>query len=115
MPMINITRPFYTMATTDGKTAEITMYGRIVEQRPVDFWTGEPIQGNFIIGDEFLEDLKQVEHCTDITITIKAIPILIIILLLPRSIGYCYIYQLKTNWLNNLKTRQHWFCLSLNH
>lgn len=72
MPMINITRPFYTMATTDGKTAEITMYGRIVEQRPVDFWTGEPIQGNFIIGDEFLEDLKQVEHCTDITIRMNS-------------------------------------------
>jgi len=72
MPMLNITRPFYTMSTVDGRRAEITMYGRIVEQQPTDWWTGEPIKGNFIIGDEFLEDLKQVENCDDITIRMNS-------------------------------------------
>ena len=72
MPMININRPFYTMATTDGESAEITMYGEIVEQRPRDWWTGKEIEGNFIIGDEFLEDLKQIENCSAITIRMNS-------------------------------------------
>lgn len=72
MPMININRPFYTMASTNGTEAEITMYGEIVEQRPTDWWTGKPIEGNFIIGDEFLEDLKQIENCSAITIRMNS-------------------------------------------
>ena len=72
MPMININRPFYTMATTEGNEAEITMYGEIIEQRPTDWWTGRPIEGNFIIGDEFLEDLKQIENCSAITIRMNS-------------------------------------------
>ena len=72
MPMINITRPFYTMASTDGTEAEITMYGEIVEQRPMDWWTGKPIEGNFIVGEEFLEDLKQIENCSAITIRMNS-------------------------------------------
>lgn len=71
MPMININRPFYTMATIEGNKAEITLYGEIVEQRPTDFW-GEPIEGEFILGSEFLEDLKQVEHCSEITIRMNS-------------------------------------------
>lgn len=71
MPMININRPFYTMATVEGNKAEITLYGEIVEQRPTDFW-GEPIEGEFILGSEFLEDLKKVEHCSEITIRMNS-------------------------------------------
>ena len=71
MPMININRPFYTMATIEGNKAEITLYGEIVEQRPTDFW-GEPIEGEFILGSEFLEDLKKVEHCSEITIRMNS-------------------------------------------
>ena len=72
MNPIQIERSFYTMATTDGNEAEITMYGEIVEQRPTDWWTGRPIEGNFIIGDEFLEDLKQIENCSAITIRMNS-------------------------------------------
>ena len=71
MPKINIERPFYTMATIEGNKAEITLYGEIVEQRPTDFW-GEPIEGEFILGSEFLEDLKKVEHCSEITIRMNS-------------------------------------------
>lgn len=72
MNPIQIERSFYTMATTEGNEAEITMYGEIVEQRPTDWWTGRPIEGNFIIGDEFLEDLKQIENCSAITIRMNS-------------------------------------------
>ena len=71
MDKINIARPFYTMATQDGKKAEITLYGEIVDQQPTDFW-GDPIKGEFIIGSEFLEDLKQVEGCSEITIRMNS-------------------------------------------
>ena len=71
MPMINIERPFYTMATIENNEAEITMYGEIVEQRPRD-WFGKEVEGQFIIAEEFLEDLKQVEGCNAITIRMNS-------------------------------------------
>lgn len=71
MPKINIERPFYTMATIENNEAEITMYGEIVEQRPRD-WFGNEVEGQFIIAEEFLEDLKQVEGCTAITIRMNS-------------------------------------------
>lgn len=72
MKTINITRPFYTMATTDGTNAEITMYGEIVEARPWDWWEDKPADGDFIVGSEFLEDLKQIENCSNITIRMNS-------------------------------------------
>lgn len=71
MPMINIERPFYAMASTNGTEAEITMYGEIVEQRPRD-WFGNEVEGQFIIAEEFLEDMKQVEGCNAITIRMNS-------------------------------------------
>ena len=71
MNQIKIERPFYAMASTNGTEAEITMYGEIVEQRPRD-WFGNEVDGQFIIAEEFLEDLKQVEGCTAITIRMNS-------------------------------------------
>lgn len=62
-PQVNIQRPCYAMASTDGQTADITMYGEIVETQPIDWWTDEPIPGQYIIESEFLSDLQQVENC----------------------------------------------------
>lgn len=71
MNQIKIERPFYAMASTNGTEAEITMYGEIVEQRPRD-WFGNEVEGQFIIAEEFLEDLKQVEGCNSITIRMNS-------------------------------------------
>ena len=65
-------RPFYTMAVTNGTKAEITMYGEIVTERPTDWW-GDPIDGDFIILDEFLADLETIKNCTEITIRLNSI------------------------------------------
>lgn len=70
---VNIQRECYAMASKDGKSAEITMYGQIVERRPVDLWTGKPIEGNFIIKSEFLEDLKAVEGVKNLTIRLDSL------------------------------------------
>lgn len=65
---VNILRPCYAMASTDGQNADITMYGQIVETQPIDWWTGKPISGQYIIESEFLNDLAQIEGCSQITI-----------------------------------------------
>ena len=63
----------YTMAMLDGENAEITMYGEIVEARPVDWWTGEPEPGAFIIQGEFLQDLETVAGARNLTIRMSSI------------------------------------------
>ena len=70
-PAVNIKRATYAMATTDGQSAEITMYGDIYEQRPTDWW-GDPIEGQFITLADFLEDLGQLASCKDITIRMNS-------------------------------------------
>lgn len=69
---VNIQRNFYTMATVDGDSAVITMYGDIVEQQPRDWWTDEPLEGNYIIQSEFLEDLEKIANCKNITIRMNS-------------------------------------------
>lgn len=66
------TRQAYTMAVVDGKHAEMTLYGDIVEARPVDWWTGEEIKGNFIIQQEFLDDLETIKDSDDLTIHLNS-------------------------------------------
>jgi len=72
-PQVNIQRPCYAMASTDGQTADITMYGEIVETQPIDWWTDEPIPGQYIIESEFLSDLQQVENCPQIIIRMDSL------------------------------------------
>ncbi len=69
---ISLSREFYTLASSDGITAELTLYGDIVEERPIDWWTGEPIEGNFIVQSEFLSDLDAVKNCQSLTIRINS-------------------------------------------
>lgn len=70
---VSIQRPCYAMATTDGQNAEITMYGEIVETQPVDWWTDEPIPGQYIIESEFLDDLNRIAGCSNITIRMDSL------------------------------------------
>ena len=55
-----IQRPCYAMASAGEDEIEITMYGEIVQTRPKDWYTGEPVEGDFIIQDEFLKDLNDI-------------------------------------------------------
>ena len=70
-PAVNIQKNAYAMASSDGVTAVLTLYGDIYETQPTDWW-GEPIKGQFVLLDEFLEDLKQIEGCKDITIRMNS-------------------------------------------
>lgn len=71
--MDRIVKPGYTIACRGGGPAEITLYGEIVESRPVDWWTGEPIDGEFIVLGEFLSDLESVKGASELTLRINSI------------------------------------------
>ncbi len=62
----------HSIATTDGSSAEIVMYGDIYEQQPVDWWTGKPIEGQYILLSDFLADLEQISSCKEITIRMNS-------------------------------------------
>lgn len=68
---VSIQKPVYAMALEDGANAEITLYGDIYEQQPTD-WDGNPIEGPFILLDEFLGDLSQIENCKSLTVRINS-------------------------------------------
>ena len=68
---ISITKSVYALASTDGLSAELTMYGDIYEQRPTD-WYGKPVEGAFILLDEFLTDLEEIAGCKELTIRMNS-------------------------------------------
>ena len=63
----------YNIANVGENDAEINMYGEVVSARPTDWWTGEPIPGNFIALDEFLHDLNDLETKDNITVHINSV------------------------------------------
>ena len=67
-----IKRPCYTLAL-DEKKAELTMYGEIVESQPIGWWTGEPIEGQFIILKDFLADLENIKGLDELTIHLNSV------------------------------------------
>lgn len=69
---IDIRRRCYAMASKDGDSAEITMYGDVVEHVPTDWWTGKKIEGNYIELDEFIKDLETLKSCRSVTIRINS-------------------------------------------
>lgn len=64
---------FWNMATVDGDTAEITLYGDVVPARPIDWWTGEAVPGQFICPEEFAADLAAIKDKNVINIKINSV------------------------------------------
>lgn len=74
IPMRNNTQTKpYTIAMVGDNDAEISMYGEVVEKHPVDWWTGEPIPGNFIALDDFLRDLDGLGTKDNVTVHINSV------------------------------------------
>ncbi len=70
-PAVTVRNKAYAMASSDGVSAEITLYGDIIETRPTDWW-GDPVEGEYITLTEFLEDLKRIEGCKNIMIRMNS-------------------------------------------
>ena len=59
--------------TRTGSEAELSMYGEVVQTRPIDFWTGEPITGDFIAQDEIIRDLEALKGIDHLTVRINSV------------------------------------------
>ena len=70
---VNIDRGPYVMAMSEDAEANITMYGEIVETQPRHPWTGELLEGDYIVQGEFLKDLESVAGAKCITIHMHSI------------------------------------------
>ncbi len=57
----------------DGDEATINLYGEVVSSRPVDWWTGEPVPGNFICVDEVLNDIEELQSKAKVTVHINSV------------------------------------------
>ena len=63
---------FWNMASVSDDEGEITLYGDVVSQQPVDWWTGEPEPGLFITPEGFMEDLAAVKNKKHITVKLNS-------------------------------------------
>lgn len=52
---------------------EVEMYGQVVENRPIDWRTGEPSKGLFIVLSEFLQDLDSYKDKRKITFRLNSV------------------------------------------
>lgn len=62
----------YNFVELEDNSVEITMYGNVVQNRPLDFWTGEPVPGLFIVLGEFLQELEKIKEKEQITVRINS-------------------------------------------
>lgn len=69
---LGLSKP-YNIILEGENGASIDMYGEVVQTRPVDFWTGKPMEGNFIAVDEFLNDLEQLKGKNRVTVHINSV------------------------------------------
>ena len=70
---MNLIKPYNIVVNEAGNSAEINMYGEVVATRPVDWWTGKPMAGDFIAQDEFLQDLEELANMDNITVHINSV------------------------------------------
>ena len=63
----------YNIVLDGDEGATINLYGEVVATHPTDWWTGEPIPGNFIAVDEFLNDLEQLNGKDHVTVHINSV------------------------------------------
>lgn len=58
------------MGTND---AELNLYGEIVSDRPIDWYTGQPTEDAYIVSSELLEDLEELKTKDNITIHLNSV------------------------------------------
>lgn len=63
---------FWNIASTDGDSGEIILYGDVMSQKPRSWWTGEERPGLYITPEGFMDDLAVVKGKKNITIKINS-------------------------------------------
>ncbi len=62
----------WNMASVSEDEGEIVLYGDILSQQPIDWWTGEPEPGLWITPEGFMEDLETVRGKSKITVKLNS-------------------------------------------
>lgn len=55
------------------ETAELKMYGTVIKKRPMDYWTGKPVEGDFIIGSEVVKKLEEIGNSKKLNIRLNSL------------------------------------------
>ena len=71
-PQVATAPKFWNVASIGDDEGEITLYGDVLSQQPVDWWTGEPEPGLFITPEGFMEDLAAVKDKARITVKLNS-------------------------------------------
>lgn len=56
----------------DDDSAEVNLYGEVVSQRPVDWWTGQKIEGLYIVLEEFMKDIDDLKDKSSVVFHINS-------------------------------------------
>ena len=71
--MKNKPKKAYNIVNTGTNDAEINLYGEVVENRPKDWWTDEPVTDMYIVASELLADLDELSTKDNITVHINSV------------------------------------------
>lgn len=63
----------YNFKETGENSIEVEMYGQVVENRPIDWRTGKPADGLYIVLNEFLKELDNYKDRDNITFRINSV------------------------------------------
>lgn len=62
----------WNIASVSADEGEIVLYGDVLSQQPIDWWTGEPEPGMYITPEGFMEDLAVVKDKSKITVRLNS-------------------------------------------
>ena len=62
----------WNIASVSEEEGEIVLYGDVVSQQPIDWWTGEPEPGLFITPEGFMQDLEAVRGKSKVTVKLNS-------------------------------------------
>lgn len=63
----------YSIKMIGTNDAELNLYGEVVSERPIDWYTGEPVSDGYIVASELLTDLDTLKTKDNITLHINSV------------------------------------------
>ncbi len=72
MPFIAEHDGYTVKASSESGSAELTLYGNVVHERPFDYNKKKPSEESFIVESEILSDLKKISKCKKLDIKLNS-------------------------------------------
>ena len=65
-------KPYNIVTNDDDDSAEVNMYGEVVSEIPINWWTGERIEGLYIVLSDFLNEMESLKNKANVTFHINS-------------------------------------------